>query len=72
MTRRQNGDGETDLVPWPVARARLGQIEGHPRRVHDEQGIVLSHLSFRLGVVSVPSAIVPSYPPLTVCIPRMR
>ena len=47
VTRRQNGDGEKDLVPWPVARARLGQIEGHPRRVHDEQGIVLSHLSLR-------------------------
>ena len=34
-------------MPWPVVREPLGQMEAHPRRLQDEQGTVLSHLSLR-------------------------
>lgn len=37
----------THLVPWPVVRLPLGQMDEQPRRLHDEHGTVLSHLSLR-------------------------
>ena len=40
-------ENETHLVPWPVVRLPLGQMEAHPRRLQDEHGTVLSHLSLR-------------------------
>ena len=40
-------DTGSHLVPWPVVRLPLGQMEAHPRRLQDEQGTVLSHLSLR-------------------------
>ena len=43
-TETQRG---THLVPWPVVREPLGHMEAHPRRLHEEQGTVLSHLSLR-------------------------
>ena len=47
-TRQVRGwERGTHLVPWPVVREPLGQMEAHPRRLQDEQGTVLSHLSLR-------------------------
>ena len=34
-------------MPWPVAKLPFGHMDAHPRRLQDEQGIVLSHLSLR-------------------------
>ena len=35
-------------MPWPVAKLPLGHIEAHPRRLHEEHGMLLSHLSLSL------------------------
>ena len=39
--------GNAYLVPCPVARLPLGQMDSQPRRLHEPQGTVLSHLSLR-------------------------